>query len=66
MSRRVVIRLSTLAKIAVTTAMIGAAVSLYGRQTGNGAVNAVGSVMLFGGAIVYLIERVRSSRRPRD
>ena len=66
MSRRVVFRLTPLAKGAVTVAMIGAALSLYGRSSGNATVNTIGSVLLFGGALVYLIERVRAARSPRD
>ena len=55
--RKVVIRLSPLAKIAVTVAMVGAALSLYGKMQGVAWANGVGTALLFGGAIVYLGQR---------
>ena len=64
--RRVVIRLSKVALAALTVAMIGAAISLYGKMQGHHTANVVGSVMLFGGAIVYVIERLRAARQKLD
>jgi hypothetical protein len=64
--RKIVIRLSPIAKIALTAAMIGAGLSLYGKLQGVDWANGVGTALLFGGAIVYLIERYRSLRSRRD
>ena len=64
--RKVVIRLSPVAKAAVTVAIVGAGLSLYGRMQGVDWANGVGTALLFGGAIVYLIERFRSLRSKRN
>ena len=66
MSRRIVIRLSGIAKAALTTAMVGVAMALYGREKGIDWVNATGGVLLLVGALTYLIERSRSWTRRRD
>ena len=66
MSRRIVIRLSGIAKAALTTAMVGVAMALYGREKGIDWVNATGGVLLLVGALAYLIERSRSWTRRRD
>ncbi|MHC4937765.1 MAG: hypothetical protein ACYTHK_02195 [Planctomycetota bacterium] len=64
--RKIVIRLSPIAKIAATVAMVGCALALYGKMQGVDWANGVGTALLFGGAIVYLIERFRSLRSKRN
>ena len=60
-------RLSPVAKGAFVVALIGCGIAVYGRQTDTTWASAAGSVMLFGGAIVYLIERARAiTRRSRQ
>jgi len=63
---RVVLRISPLAKAALTASLIGAALALYGRVRDQTVLNGIGSALLFGGALVYVIERFRSRRRPPD
>ena len=64
--RKIVLRISPLAKLAVTAAMIGVALSVYARLRGNVWLNGVGMALLFGGALTYLIERFRSRRSRPD
>jgi hypothetical protein len=64
--RKIVIRISPIAQLALLAAMIGAGLSLYGKLQGVDWANGVGTALLFGGAIVYLIERYRSLRSRRD
>jgi hypothetical protein len=59
---RLVVRLSRLAKIAATVAMLGAGLTVFGRLKGAPWAGGVGTVMLFGGVIVYFIERLRLFR----
>ena len=59
---RLVIRLSPLAKIAATVAMIGGGLAVYGRLQHVRWVGGVGTVLLFGGVLVYYFERFRMMR----
>jgi len=63
---KLVLRVSPIAKAAVTVACVGVGLALYGRLRHAGWANGVGSAMFFGGAVVYVIERFRSVRRRRD
>jgi len=63
---RIVLRISRLAKIAVTVTMIGGAVALYGKTAGDARLNGIGSILFIAGLLGYVIERFRSSRRARD
>jgi len=59
---RLVLRLSRLAKIAAAVAAVGGLLAVAGRLTGRDWANVAGSVMLFGGGAVYLVERLRAIR----
>ena len=62
---KLVLRVSPLAKLAVTVACVGMGLALYGKLQGVGWANGAGTALFFGGAIVYVIERFRSARRRR-
>ncbi|MHC4547807.1 MAG: hypothetical protein ACYTEZ_03435 [Planctomycetota bacterium] len=62
---RLVLRLSPLAKAAALVALLGAVLAVYGRLETVGWATLVGTVLLFGGAIVYYVERFRMIRRRR-
>ena len=64
--RRIVLRISALAKLGLLSAMIGMALSLYARSSGAEWARIAGALMLFGGAGLYLIERSRAWRRRHD
>ena len=51
---------------ALVVAMAGAGLSLYGKMQGVDWANRAGTVLLFGGAIAYVIERFRSARQKLD
>ena len=63
MSRKIVLRISGLAKLGLTAAMVGVALALWARQGGPGWARVAGGILLFGGAGLYLIERFRFWRR---
>ena len=66
---KLVLRLSKLAKGAFVVSLVGCALALYGKQKGVAWAGGTGSIMFFGGVVVYLIERMRMLRtrqRPRD
>ena len=62
---RIVIRLTTLAKIAAGVAAIGGGLAIYGNLKQVSWAGGVGTIMLFGGAIVYYFERYRMITRRR-
>ena len=76
--RRIVLRVSGLAKLGLLTAMTGVALALYARSSGAGSgagsdaesgtewARIAGLLMIFGGAGLYLIERLRAWRRRHD
>ena len=64
--RRIVLRISGLAKLGLLTAMIGVALALYARTSGAEWARIAGVLMLFGGAGLYLTERLRAWRRRHD
>ena len=64
---RIVISLTTTAKIAASCAGIGGVLAVYGRAQDTPWAGGLGTVMLFGGALVYYVERyrmIRNRRRP--
>lgn len=66
---RLVLRVSALAKAAALVAMIGGGVAVYGKMKGVAWASGAGTLMLFGGAIVWYIERFRmfkARRRPQS
>jgi hypothetical protein len=65
MTRRIVLRISGLAKLGLTAAMVGVGLGLWARQGGPDWARVAGGVLLIGGAAVYVIERLRFWRRPR-
>ena len=52
--RKIVIRLSPIAKIAVTVAMVGCALALYGKMQGVDWANGVGTALLHLGKLAGL------------
>ncbi|MHC4955305.1 MAG: hypothetical protein ACYTGZ_15735 [Planctomycetota bacterium] len=64
--RRIVLRISKLAKIALLVTIVGMVLVIYGRQTGKSWPVIPGNIAVFGGAAVYLIERFRGRGRRRD
>lgn len=63
---RLVVRLSPLAKGAALVALVGGVLWVWGGLGGIGWMHAVGTLVFFGGAIVYYIERFRMIKRRRD
>ena len=63
MSPRVVVSVSRMGLAALVIAMIGVALALYGRVQVVAWASQVGTVLLFGGAILYVIARLRSTRQ---
>jgi len=59
---KLVIRLSKLAKIAAASAMVGGCLAIYGKINNVPWMGGVGTVLLFGGAVVYYFERFRMLR----
>lgn len=57
--------LSPLAKVGASVAAVGIALVVYHRLAGAGWAHVTGSVLFFGGVIVYFVERIRLSRRTR-
>ena len=64
--RRVVLRISGLAKLGLLGAMIGMGLALYARSSGAEWARVAGLLLLLGGAALYAIERIRAARRTRD
>lgn len=62
---RVYVVLSPLAKIAATVGMVGGVLVVYDKLSGARWAALAGAVLLFGGALVYFIERIRMSLRKR-
>jgi len=60
-----VLRLSPLAKIAAAVGCAGGLLTVYGNLKDVEWASKVGAVALFGGAIVYFIERMRMLTRRR-
>jgi len=58
--------LSPLAKIAATVGMVGGVLVVYNRMAGAAWAATPGAVLLFGGALVYFVERIRLSMKKRD
>jgi len=65
-TRRIVLKLSGMAKFGMLSAMTGIALALWARDDGPLWARAAGAVLLFGGAALYAIARLRAWRRPRD
>jgi hypothetical protein len=63
---RLTLSLTRTARIAVTVAAIGAGLALYGKLQVVDWAAVAGTVLLFGGAIVYYVERLKMFRRRRD
>ena len=63
MSPRVVVNLSRFALAALAVSMIGVALALYGKTQNVAWASGTGTIMLFGGAILYVIERMRATRQ---
>lgn len=63
MSPRITVSLSRIAILALTASMLGVALALYGRVKEVDWATQAGTFLLFGGAILYIIERLRSSRQ---
>jgi len=62
---RLVVTLSPLAKIAATVGCVGGGLAIYGNLQDADWATKVGTLLLFGGAIVYFIERMRMlTRKP--
>jgi len=59
------VRLSPLAKGAALVALIGGVLWVWGVFKGVGWAHAVGTIVFFGGAIVYYIDRFRLFKRRR-
>ena len=59
MTRRVVVRISGIAKLGLLAAMVGVGLALWARQGGPEWARVTGGVLLLGGAAVYVIERIR-------
>jgi len=57
------LRLSTTAKIAAGIAAVGGGLWIYGKTQEVSWALSVGTVLLFGGAIVYFVERFRMMRK---
>ena len=66
MKRRVVLRSSGLAKLGLLAARTGMGLALYARSSGADWARAAGMLLLFGGAGLYAIGRIRGGRRPRE
>ena len=64
--RRVVLRISGLAKLGLLGAMIGMGLALYARSSGAEGARVAGLLLLMGGAALYAIERIRGARRRRE
>jgi len=67
---RLVLRLSAVAKAGATLAALGGALAIYGELKDVGWAADWGRGLLFGGFLIYVIERARMLRRqhrvPRD
>ena len=63
---RLVLRLSRIGRIAAITAAIGAMISIYGRLSDANWATLTGGLMLFFGAMVYLVERLRALMKRSD
>jgi hypothetical protein len=57
--------LSPLAKVAAAVAGVGIALVLYGKLEGARWAHVAGSVLFFGGVLVYFVERIRLVLRRR-
>ena len=58
--------LSPVAKVAATVGMVGGILVVYSRVAGAAWAALPGAVLLFGGALVYFIERIRLSLKKRQ
>lgn len=63
---RLVVRLSPLAKGAVLAALVGGVLWIWGGLEGVEWATAVGTIVFFGSAIVYYVERFRMIKRRRN
>lgn len=63
---RMYVVLSPVAKIAATVGMVGGVLVVYDRLSDSSWAALPGAVLLFGGALVYFIERIRLTMRKRD
>ena len=67
---KLVLKLSPFAKLAATVAAIGGVLAIYGLLRDVAWAHNWGRALLFGGAILYLIERIRmklrASRVPKE
>jgi hypothetical protein len=57
--------LSPVAKVAAVVAAVGVGLVAYERLGGAGWANLVGSILFFGGVLVYFVERIRLTLRAR-
>jgi len=64
--RKIVLRISGLAKLGLLAAMVGVGLAIWARDSGPEWASVAGGVLLMGGAALYAIERFRALRRPRD
>jgi hypothetical protein len=58
--------LSPVAKIAAAVGMVGGLLVVYDRLSDTSWAALPGAVLLFGGALVYFVERIRLSLKKRD
>jgi len=59
---RLVLRLTRLAKGAALATIVGILLAVYGRLSKTPWAGGVGSVLFFGGVLVYFVERLRMTR----
>jgi hypothetical protein len=58
--------LSPVAKVAATVGMVGGALVVYDRISDSSWAAIPGAALLFGGALVYFVERIRLTLKKRD
>jgi len=63
---RVYVVLSPVAKIAAAFGMVGGVLVVYDKMSESSWAAIPGAVLLFGGALVYFVERIRLSLRKRE
>lgn len=62
---RMYVVLSPLAKVAAAVGMVGGVLVVYDRLSGARWAAIAGAILLFGGALVYFVERIRMAIRNR-
>jgi hypothetical protein len=58
--------LSPVAKVAATVGIVGGLLVVYDRVSDSSWAALPGAVLLFGGALVYFVERIRLTMKKRD